>query len=86
MLRPSPNHGTLWLHNDDDDIYIVLCLVCPCVEHCRFTILEELVHFNFIKSFGCFNISIGDAGSTTTAVLVVVNVVHMLALSGWQPV
>ena len=18
-LRPSPNHGTLWLHNDDDD-------------------------------------------------------------------
>jgi len=48
--------------------------------------LEELVHFNFIKSFGCFNISIGDAGSTTTAVLVVVNVVHMLALSGWQPV
>ena len=19
MLRPSPNHGTLWLHNDDDD-------------------------------------------------------------------
>ena len=21
MLRPSPNHGTLWLHNDDDDAY-----------------------------------------------------------------
>ena len=20
MLRPSPNHGTLWLHNDDDDL------------------------------------------------------------------
>ena len=19
MLRPSSNHGTLWLHNDDDD-------------------------------------------------------------------
>ena len=19
MLRPSPNHRTLWLHNDDDD-------------------------------------------------------------------
>ena len=19
MLRPSPNHGTLWLHNDDED-------------------------------------------------------------------
>ena len=19
MLKPSPNHGTLWLHNDDDD-------------------------------------------------------------------
>ena len=19
MLRPLPNHGTLWLHNDDDD-------------------------------------------------------------------
>ena len=19
MLRPSPNHGTVWLHNDDDD-------------------------------------------------------------------
>ena len=21
MLRPSPNHGTLWLHNEDDECY-----------------------------------------------------------------
>ena len=23
MLRPSPNHETLWLHNDDDDDEII---------------------------------------------------------------
>ena len=22
MLRPSPNHGTLWLHDDDDDVFL----------------------------------------------------------------
>ena len=24
MLRPSPNNGTLWLHNDDDDLVLLL--------------------------------------------------------------
>ena len=23
MLRPSPNHGTLWLHTDDDDMVML---------------------------------------------------------------
>ena len=34
MLMPSPNHGTLWLHNDDDDDDIcgwVGGCVCMCV-------------------------------------------------------
>ena len=27
MMRPSPNQGTLWLHNDDDDdVYIYILL------------------------------------------------------------
>ena len=25
-LRPSPKHGTLWLHNDDDDICLIMCV------------------------------------------------------------
>ena len=27
MLRPSPNHGTQWLPNDDDDYMLILKLV-----------------------------------------------------------
>ena len=28
MLRPSPNHVTLWLHNDDDDAKMVSLKCC----------------------------------------------------------
>ena len=38
MLRPSPNHGTQRLPNDDDDVFVCACVrayvrihVCACV-------------------------------------------------------
>ena len=37
MMRPSPNHRTLWLHNDDVYIYMYVrcvCFVCMCLCVC----------------------------------------------------
>ena len=33
MLRPSSNHGSLWLHNDDDAVYVFVC-ACGRVNVC----------------------------------------------------
>ena len=33
MLRPSPNHGTQRLPNDDDDDYFKMALFCYSILH-----------------------------------------------------
>ena len=42
MQRLLPNHGTLWLHNDYDDIYYIFSFVCVCV--CDIEMCEKNMH------------------------------------------
>ena len=39
MPRPSPNHGTLWLHNDDNDVYYRI----PSCRHIISIIMQSLI-------------------------------------------
>ena len=45
MLRPSPNHGTQRLPNDDDDEYVTICAVVYKWGKCK-----QVFHFNFLLS------------------------------------
>ena len=47
MLRPLPNHGTLWLHNDDDDHkpLTVLLTIHPRACMC----MQQLLHVSYDK-------------------------------------
>ena len=42
MRRPPPNHGTLWLHSDDDDDHDDV--ICVCIY--KHLLVIELLHIS----------------------------------------